>query len=420
MNNTARIRSLIEPEILSLTEIRRDLHKHPQVAFEEEFASAVIQRELSKAGVDFVAGRARGTGVVGYLPSTDPSAGDRPAVALRADMDALPIDEQTGLEYASEHDGVMHACGHDGHTAILLGAARVLAKMDHRPNPIVFVFQPAEEGGGGGKVICEEGALSGDIIGKRAGAIFGLHGWPELTVGHVATRPGALLAAVDTFHVRVRGVGGHAAYPHNSVDPVIAAAHCVTTLQSIVARNVEPVREAVISVTGMQGGRIENVIPEEIEFFGTVRTHDEHVRELARDRFHKIVQNVTTAMGCHAEIDWERGYPVTYNDPSLTTWFDDICLNTIGSHRVSRVPDPHMGGEDFAYYGAYAPAVFFFLGLRPADRAQMPLLHQPDFDFNDDAIATGVEMFCTLALDPDVPLVDPEEERGAGRKPIRA
>ncbi|MEC9374549.1 MAG: amidohydrolase, partial [Planctomycetota bacterium] len=292
--DTERIRSLIREAQADLVRIRRDLHAHPELGYQEQRTSGVVQAELKRLGIEHVAGVAGGTGVVAHLPATD-AAAVRPAVGLRADMDALPIVEATGVAHASTNEGVMHACGHDGHTTMLLGAARVLSAMAHRPNPVTFLFQPAEEGGAGGERMCQDGAMEGRIIGPKVGRVFGLHGWPDISVGHVASRPGPLLAAVDTFDVTLRGVGGHAAYPHYTVDPVIAACHCVTALQTIASRNTDPLDPIVVSVTGGQAGSADNVIPNSARFFGTVRTHDEGVRKHARERFHAIVPQFAAA-----------------------------------------------------------------------------------------------------------------------------
>lgn len=395
------LRARVGAELPHLMSIRHDLHAHPELSFQEKYTSALVQRELSVLGIQFKAGYAKGTGVVGYLPATTPEGNKLPAVALRADMDALPITEATGVPYASTCPGVMHACGHDGHTTILLGAARVLAKTPHRPCPVTFVFQPAEEGGAGGEHMCLEGALKGDVgggIGNPVGVIYGLHGWPTLQLGQVATKPGALLASVDDFVVEVQGVGGHAAYPHLSSDPILAAAHVVTAVQSIASRNVGPLESVVCSVCMIHAGTANNIIPPSVKLEGTVRTLKPALRLLAKERFFAIVEATARAHGCTARITWHESYPVTHNDPQATARFIDIARSAMGPGRVIVVEHPTMGGEDFSYYGAYVPACFFFLGLRPANAGEYATLHQPDFDFNDEALAPGIEMMCELAL----------------------
>lgn len=383
----------ILPEIIAL---RHDLHRHPELAYKEHRTTSVVARELDRLGIQHVANVARGSGVVAHLPATTGKTDG--AVALRADMDALPIVERTGLPYASEHEGVMHACGHDGHTANLLGVARVLSRLDHRPNPVTFIFQPAEEGGAGGKAMCEAGALDGTLLGPPVERIFGLHGWPQLTVGQVGSRPGPLLAATDTFKITVRGRQSHAAYPHLSADPIVAAAASITALQSIVSRNVGPLQNAVVSVCRMNAGTALNVIPHEAKFAGTARSLTPEIRALLKQRIHETAAAVAAAHGCTAEIRWREGYPVTRNDPDLTEHFFAVARDALGADRVVNVPEPTMGGEDFAYYGAHVPACFFILGVCPPGRTDFPTLHQPTYNFNDDALETGIETMCTLAL----------------------
>lgn len=396
-SNAGELGWLIDAELPSLRAIRHDLHANPELGYEEQRTSGVVQKELTRLGVKHVAGLAGGTGVVAHIPPTNPADAGRPAVALRADMDALPIMERTGLPYASTTPGKMHACGHDGHTTILLGAARTLMKMKERPNPVTLLFQPAEEGGGGADRLCAEGALSGKVIGPKVGRVFGLHGWPDLPLGVVATRPGPLLASTDEICVVVRGTQSHAAYPHYSRDPVVAAAACIGALQTVVSRNTAPTESAVVSVCIVRGGTAGNVIPECVEFIGTIRSLNERVREMARRRVREVCEHTAAAHGCRAEVEINEGYPVTSNDAALTGEFMEIARRTLGEGRVGVTEHPTMGGEDFAYYGRHAPAVFFFLGLRPPGQERMPTLHQPEFDFNDEAIPTGVELFCRLA-----------------------
>jgi hippurate hydrolase len=391
------LKDLIQAELPSLIALRRDLHAHPELSYQETRTSQVVQRELAAAGIDFKAGLGKGTGVLGYLPAT--SGAGRAAVALRGDMDALPIEENTGKPYASCNKGVMHACGHDGHTAMLIGAARILAKLS-RPRPVAFIFQPAEENGGGADVMCQEGALAGEAkggLGAPVDTIFGIHGWPTFEVGKVATRPGPLLAATDDFVVTVKGVGAHAAYPQFGIDPIVASAHIITALQTIVSRNTGPLDSVVCSIGAINAGTADNIIPESVRFIGTVRTLTPALRAGAKKRFHEIVQSTAVAMGCTAEIQWNEGYPVTANDAQLTERFFNIARATLGASRVETVEQPTMGGEDFAYYGQHAKACFFLVGLRAPNAKTCATLHQPDFDFNDDAIATGVEMMVALA-----------------------
>lgn len=395
---TERLRELIAQEMPDLVRIRHDLHRHPELGYQEKRTSGVVIAELARLGIKHATGLARGTGVLGLLPATSAAGNARKAVALRADMDALPIEEQTGLPYASVHKGVMHACGHDGHTTNLLGVARVLSKIPERPNPVVFVFQPAEEGGAGGKAMCEDGVLDGRVIGQAVGEIYGLHGWPQLPVGVVATRPGPLLAATDNFVVTIQGEQAHAAYPHLGNDPIVAAAHCITALQTIASRNIGPLDSIVVTVAMVQAGTARNIIPRSARLVGTVRTLIPEVRATAKKRFFEIVEHSAAALGCRAAIEWEEGYPVTHNDPAATEHFFGVARDALGVARVTGVEHPTMGGEDFSYYGQHVPACFFILGVCPPGRTSYPTLHQPEYDFNDESLPTGIEVMCRLAL----------------------
>ncbi len=393
---------LIRGELPSLVAFRHDLHRHPELSFQEHRTSQAVQRELAALGVRFKAGLGGGTGVVAHLPPTDPAHASRPAVALRADMDALPIVEATGKPYASCTPGVMHACGHDGHTAMLLGAARVLLKLN-RPNPVTLIFQPAEENEGGGKIMCQEGVLSGDSgagMGPPVGRIFGLHGWPQMPLGQIGTRPGPLMAAVDDFVLTIRGTQCHGAYPHLGRDPILAAAHVITALQSIVARNIGPLDAAVVTVGQIEGGTANNIIPGEVRLIGTVRTLRDEVKDLVRARFIEIVEGACRAIGCTPDLDYHDGYPVTRNDDALTERFLDLARRVAGPSGAVRIEHPTMGGEDFSFYGRHVPACFFFLGLRPPGAGDdYPSLHQPGFDFNDDAMPLGIELLVRAATE---------------------
>lgn len=390
------LHAAIARELPELVAIRHDLHRNPELNYEEVRTSGVVQRELAKLGIPFKAGVAK-TGVVARLAATTPEGDKLPAVALRADMDALPITEATGKAYASCVPGKMHACGHDGHTTMLIGAARALAAMPHRPRPIVFVFQPAEEGGAGGERMCQEGALDG------VGEIFGLHGWPTYPVGQVATRVGPLLASVDDVELTVRGTQSHGAYPHQGFDPIYATAQIVTAVQTIASRNVSPLDSVVVTCGEIKAGTANNIIPETCWSHWTVRTLKDSTRALAKQRFIQIATGVAEGLGCKAEVTYRESYPVTHNDAPLVGEFFKLVRQVreaAGRTHVAgfgEVGEPTMGGEDFSYYGKQVPACFFFLGLKPQGADRYPTLHQPDFDFNDAAIPTGVEMFVRLA-----------------------
>ncbi len=389
------IGDLVAAAAKHVTPIRHDLHTHPELMYQEARTCKTVCDELSAIGIDYVSGLAGGTGVVAYLPATEVSGR---TIGLRADMDALPIEEATGVPYCSVNKGVMHACGHDGHTSILLGAVRVLKSTAVRKNNIIFVFQPAEEGGAGGRRMCEDGAIDGTRIGTKVDEMYGLHGWTELELGHVSTRNGPLLAATDEFDVTVKGHGGHAAEPHRCVDPVVVSAQIVTALQSIASRRVGPQDSVVVTVASIHAGHAHNVIPDAAQFRGTVRTLLPETRKLAEAEFRRITEGVASAMGASAQIKWSPGYPVTFNHDGPTERFRKIARGAVGDERVIDELHPTMGGEDFSYYGAHAPACFFLLGLAPKG-VTYPRVHTPKFDFNDDAIGLGIEMMVRLGLE---------------------
>ncbi|MEM8835245.1 MAG: M20 family metallopeptidase [Planctomycetota bacterium] len=398
------VASLTAAALPHVTGIRRDLHRHPELGYLETRTSERVVAELKDLGIEHAAGLARGTGVIAHLPANragvDPASA--PTIGLRADMDALPILEETGVEYASQTPGTMHACGHDGHTANLLGVARVLNQLGDRPNNVTLVFQPAEEGGGGGDAMCKDGAIDGSRLGKPVDLMYGLHGWPDMEVGNVATRVGPLLAGTSEFEVIVRGKGGHAAYPHNTVDPIVAAAQFIVAAQTIVARSVSPVSSAVITFGEIKAGHARNVIPDEAKLRGTIRTLSESDRTLVTGRFEEVAKGVGSAMGATIEVNWQGGYPVTHNDAHATGRFRRVAQETLGPGKVFEREQPTMGGEDFAYYGAHAKACFYVIGLKPIGAPSYPGLHTPTFDFNDDALETGVRTMVALALDERV------------------
>ncbi|MBX3360233.1 MAG: amidohydrolase [Phycisphaeraceae bacterium] len=414
---TETLRQMIRRELPELTAIRHDLHTHPEVGFEERRTSQVVQRELSKLGIAFKANvggpePGTGTGVIGVIPragtaALESGATKNEAIGLRADMDALPIFEETGKPYASKSPGTMHACGHDGHTTILLGAARVLSKLHDRPRTVRLVFQPAEEGGAGGEKMCRDGAIDGAIEGAGPAGVepisrmFGLHGWPQMPVGAISTRPGPLLASTDDFEATIEGVQAHGAFPHLGADSILAAAQAIVSLQQIVSRNVSPFEPVVVTTGQVRAGSANNVIPRVAIFSGTVRTLTREMREKCRGRLIEIIETTARAYGCAARVRWTEGYPATVNDASLAARVLEMARGAFGAERVSVTPSPTMGGEDFAYYGQHVPTCFYLLGLCPpgADPLRVPQLHQATFDFNDEAIEAGVEMMVRLALE---------------------
>ncbi|MCA9277824.1 MAG: amidohydrolase [Phycisphaeraceae bacterium] len=400
LDRNADLTSLLQSALPRALEIRHDLHMHPELMFEEARTAKLVMNELKTLGIECKGGFAKGTGVIGYLPANAPGASQTGTVALRADMDALPINEETGKPYASKTPGIMHACGHDGHTTILLTVARVLSKMQ-RPHPVLFVFQPAEEGGGGADHMVKEGALDGEAkggLGEPVTRMFGLHGWPSLEIGTVATRPGPLLAATDEIEVTIHGTQCHAAFPHLGTDTVVASASVINTLQTIPSRSIAPTDSCIVTIATIHAGTANNVIPASVHMTGTVRTLSDETRALTKKRFFEVVNHTAQAHDCRAEIHYEEGYPVTRNDDALAAWFLDTARGVIGDENVLVQPTAVMGGEDFSYYCNKVPSCFFFLGIRPKGQETYPSLHQPDFDFNDDAIEIGVQLMCACAI----------------------
>lgn len=385
----------ILPEIV---EIRHDLHGHPQLGYQETYAAEVVQRELQAAGVPFqvIVGR---TGIVAWLLPTDAQAARRKAVLLRADMDALPITEASGKPYASRFEGCMHACGHDGHTAMLVATARLLAgRLDQLPRPVKFAFQPAEEAGGGARAMIKNGAL-GDRVGPAPGAAFAQHGYPDVPLGVLRVREGAKMASTCRLVITVAGQGGHGAKPETARDPVVAAAQIITALQTIVSRNVRPTDPAVLSICRVEGGTTFNVIPDKVVLEGTIRAFSDQVADLVKQRAQELAKGVAEALGCSANVETNDGYPVVVNDPGATRYMRQAAERAGIEVRDCELT---MGGEDFSYYGQHMPACFFELGMMPVgNTAPAASLHNAAFDFNDDALPVGIRIFCELALQAD-------------------
>lgn len=378
-----RIRGILP----SVVEFRRDLHRHPEIAYEEvRTAGLVVEALRELEGFDLREGVA-GTGVVATLDA----AGGGPCIALRADMDALPMTENTSLPYASAVPGMMHACGHDGHTACLLGTAMVLASMrEQLPGPVKFIFQPAEEGRAGGRRMVEEGALKNPDVA----CIFGLHGWPSLRLGTLGTRPGTMLATNDELRIRIIGKATHAAFPHHGIDVVLLAAQLIQALHTIVPRNIDPLDSALLSLCQVHAGSAFNILPDEAEIVGTIRALSEETRELLYMRIRSICAGMAAAHGAQIEVSLHDSYPAVNNDPAAVSFGRGV----LGEWMELAEPASVMGGEDFAFYAQEIPACFFFLGLDPDGDGAYPGLHQTAFDFNDDALPYGMEAFCRLAL----------------------
>jgi amidohydrolase len=392
------LRDRITASLPQAIETRHDLHAHPELAYKEIRTSEAVKERLSSLGIEHCGGLAGGTGVLARIPATKPGGA---TIALRADMDALPILEETGMPYSSENPGVMHACGHDGHTTILLTVARTLSELTERPNEVLCVFQPAEEGGAGGKRMCDDGVLDGRVLGSKVDVIYGLHGYPNAKVGEVTTRIGPLLAAAEQFKIQITGRGSHAAYPHLGVDPILVASHIITALQTVASRTVGPLDSVVVTVGKIDAGVAHNVIPDSATLHGTLRTLLDETGKTAKAAIDRIVRSTSEAFGATGTVEWERvPYPVTRNDAGATERFRKISRAAIGADKVLEEPLPSMGGEDFSFYGRHVPACFFFLGLLPEGQEKYPNLHSPRFNFNDDSIPTGVELMCELALNP--------------------
>jgi len=386
------IRPLIDSVLPEIIELRHDLHQHPELSYEETRTAAQVIAQLEKIpGIELRSGVA-GTGIVAILAGDT----DGPCVALRADMDALPIEEQGDKSYRSQVPGKMHACGHDGHTACLVGAARVLgACADELAGPVKFIFQPAEEGGAGGKRMCEEGVLEGPDVA----AIFGLHGAPDMQVGQIFLRTGVALASADEFVIEVEGKGAHAAFPHHGIDTVYIAAQIVVALQSIVARNIDPLDSAVVTVGKIEAGTASNIIPQTARLVGTVRALNEETRQQVISRVQQIAEHTATAFSGRAEVTFdEKGYPALYNDARARGVAEEIAReNLSGQIEALELEKPIMGAEDFAFYSQRVPAFFFGLGLRDKSANSYPMLHQPNFDFNDNALLYGIQMHVEIA-----------------------
>jgi amidohydrolase len=375
-------------------DVRHRLHRIPELMYQEHQTAALIRAELDSLGLRHI------DGVPDAPTATIVELGDsrKPCVALRADIDALPIEERTGLAYASTHAGRMHACGHDGHSAVLLGAAAVLKDAaEQLPVCVKLIWQPAEEGGAGAERLVRAGVLDGGL-GTKVSAIFGLHGWPGLPVGTVATKSGALLAATDNFQAVFVGRGGHGAFPHMAIDPIVPAAEAVVNLQQVVSRDMDPTEPVAVSVGVFQAGVATNIIPDEAKIEGTARTLSEAARKLVHQRIERRCAAIAAAGGCQLRFTWMPGYPPTVNDPAMADYVASTARQAFGPERFIPVGRPSMGGEDFAYYLEKIPGCFFLIGVQPDGRESYPPLHSDRYDFTDDALAVGVQMFVTLAM----------------------
>jgi len=372
----------LHPEI---TQWRRHLHAHPELLFEVHRTAAFVAEKLTVFGCDEVVGGIGRTGVVGVIRGNRPGG---KVIGLRADMDALPIEEATGLAYQSTVPGQMHACGHDGHTAMLLGAAKYLAETRNFAGTAVLVFQPAEEGGGGGAAMVADGLMERFGIDE----IYGMHNYPNLPLGQFGLRAGAIMASADTLTIDIEGVGGHAARPHLSVDTVLVGAQIINQIQSIVARNVDPLKAAVVSICTFHAGTTDNVIPQTAQLRGTARSLTAEVRDLLERRLHEVVEGTAQLYGAKALLTYKRGYPVLRNHDPQTAFAAEVAGEIVGNERVDIDFPPVMGAEDFAYMLEARPGAFIFVGNGPSAG-----LHHPAYDFNDGVIAYGTSYWVRLA-----------------------
>ena len=364
---------------------RRDLHQHPELLFDVHRTAAIVAEKLKAFGCDEVVTGIGRTGVVGVIKGRKGASGR--VVGLRADMDALPIVEATNAPHKSTIPGKMHACGHDGHTAMLLGAARYLAETRNFDGTAVVIFQPAEEGGGGGKAMVDDGMM------ERFGVqeVYGMHNMPGLPVGAFAIRPGAIMAAADRFDLVIEGRGGHAAKPHETIDPVVIAAQIISAAQTIASRNADPLDSVVVSITRVDAGTSYNIIPQSVLVQGTVRTLNEAMRDLAQTRLTEIATGVAAAMGGKARMNYARGYPVTRNHAAQTQFAVKVAQSVAGDNAVETALEPTMGAEDFSYMLEARPGAFIFIGN--GDSAG---LHHPAYDFNDSVIPAGMSYWAKL------------------------
>lgn len=375
-----------------MTAWRRDIHANPELGYEEHRTSALVAAKLADWGIAVERGLA-GTGVVGTLRG---QGGSTRAIGLRADMDALPMPEANAFAHASTNPGAMHACGHDGHTTMLLGAARYLAETRNFDGVVHFIFQPAEEGRGGGRRMIEDGLFEHFDCEQ----VYGLHNWPDLPANRIAVHPGPVMAAADQFTITVEGHGGHAAIPHRSVDPVLVAAHIVTAVQSLVSRGTDPADSAVVSVTWVQAGTTYNVIPDEAKLHGTVRTFTEATRNRIREQLGRLAENIAAGFGATAVLDYRPGYPATVNTEAEARLAAGIAAKVVGEANVTWAPNPSMAAEDFGYLLRERPGAYVWLGhgAQGNDGHGGPAcrLHNPHYDFNDDILTTGASYWATL------------------------
>lgn len=393
-NPVASIRSFHQ----ELTALRRDIHAHPELGFQELRTSGIVAGALEALGIEVHRGIGK-TGIVGVIEGRANTSGRM--VGLRADMDALPINEEGSPQYCSTKPGLMHACGHDGHTAVLIGAAKYLAQTRNFDGTAVLIFQPAEEGLGGAKAMIDDGLFDRFPCDE----IYALHNWPALPPGVIGINPGPMMAASDKFEIVIEGRGGHGAHPYQTIDPIIVAAQIILGLQTIVSRNVHPVDSAVVSIGSVQAGNpaAASVIPREARIVGTVRTFKDSVQEMVESRIRAIADSIAVAHGAKAELRYQRSYPATINTARHANFVADVATDLFGADRVVRDLVPSMGSEDFSFMLGVKPGAYFRLGQGGAESGN--LLHNSRFDFNDEVIPHGSAMFASI-VERSMPLAE--------------
>jgi amidohydrolase len=389
--------NLIDPIVQfqhEIQQVRRDIHAHPELCFEEHRTAELVAQKLQAWGIPMIRGLA-GTGVVGIVKNGTSAR----AIGLRADMDALPMQEINTFEHTSRHVGKMHACGHDGHTAMLLGAALYLSKHKNFDGTVYLIFQPAEEGGGGARRMMDEGLFEQCPMD----AVFGMHNWPGAAVGTFGVTAGPMMASSNEFEVIVRGKGAHAAQPHKGIDPIMAAIQIAQSWQTIVSRNASPLEAVVLSVTQIHSGSATNVIPDEATLIGTVRGFSDAMIDLVERRMQTIAQHVAAAFDATVDFEFKRNYPPLVNDPKETAFATDVMRAIVGAENVDHQVEPTMGAEDFAYFLQAKPGCYVFIGNGDGAHRDMghglgPCnLHNPSYDFNDDLLPIGATYWARLA-----------------------
>ena len=369
-----------------MTEWRRDIHQHPELKFEENRTSDLVAAKLEEFGIEIHRGLAK-TGVVGTIRN-----GDGPSIGLRADMDALPLEEKNTFKHASSNPGKMHACGHDGHTAMLLGAAKHLAASKNFKGTVNLIFQPAEEGGGGGELMIKEGLFEMFPVDS----VYGLHNWPGMPAGTFGVGSGPIMAAADMFDLTINGRGGHAAFPDQCIDPIVVASQVVSALQTITSRNTHPVDSVVISVTQIHAGDAYNVIPDSVRMHGTVRTFQTETRDKIPSSMLRVAEGVCAAYGTTCELNYMSGYPATINSVPETEISAKAVVDLLGEDKIILNPTPSMGAEDFSYMLEARPGCYVWLGIGPGKGEAGCMLHSSRYDFNDDVLTTGASYWVKL------------------------